>query len=372
MGPRILFFSGGTALRPLCRVLKHYTHNSVHLITPFDSGGSSAEIRAAFNMLSIGDLRNRLVALADESARGNPEIYQLFCHRMPKELPQHQLRAQLAEMVSGVHPLVAQVPEPMRHIIRTHLRFFTQDAPSFFDLRGANIGNLLLTGGYLSQERDIESTLFLFSKLLEVRGLVRPTADSEHHLAAELQDGSTIVGQHNLTGKEVDPIERGIRRLYLVDSLSNPKPVEATVEDKVLRLIRRADLLTYPMGSFFTSVVANLLPRGVGTAIASVEVPKVYIPNAGVDPEQIGMSLRDSVQALVDAVQIDAGASVELKQILNLVLFDSRADGLHGSREIESLAGLGVQTVDAPILAERNGQWTHDPKALSEVLLSLC
>lgn len=65
LGPRIVFFSGGSALRPLSRVLKRYTHNSTHLITPFDSGGSSAEIRKAFHMLSIGDLRSRLVALAE-------------------------------------------------------------------------------------------------------------------------------------------------------------------------------------------------------------------------------------------------------------------------------------------------------------------
>src|SRR5690606_24138834 len=73
LGPRIVFFSGGSALRPLSRALKRYTHNSSHLITPFDSGGSSAEIRRAFNMLSLGDLRNRLVALAEESVRGNPD-----------------------------------------------------------------------------------------------------------------------------------------------------------------------------------------------------------------------------------------------------------------------------------------------------------
>jgi hypothetical protein len=58
-GPKIVFFSGGSAIFDLSNVLKNYTHNSVHLITPFDSGGSSAIIREAFNMLSVGDLRNR-------------------------------------------------------------------------------------------------------------------------------------------------------------------------------------------------------------------------------------------------------------------------------------------------------------------------
>ena len=47
LGPRILFFTGGSALRDLSIVLKRYTHNSIHLVTPFDSGGSSAALREA-------------------------------------------------------------------------------------------------------------------------------------------------------------------------------------------------------------------------------------------------------------------------------------------------------------------------------------
>ena len=84
LGPRILFFSGGTALTKTSRVLKRYTHNSIHLVTPFDSGGSSAKLRQAFSMPSIGDLRSRLVALADENITGLPEVYQLFTYRFPQ------------------------------------------------------------------------------------------------------------------------------------------------------------------------------------------------------------------------------------------------------------------------------------------------
>ncbi|MBL0700813.1 MAG: YvcK family protein, partial [Desulfosarcina sp.] len=63
LGPRLLFFSGGSALRHLSSTLTKYTYNSIHLITPFDSGGSSATLRRAFKMLAIGDIRNRLMAL---------------------------------------------------------------------------------------------------------------------------------------------------------------------------------------------------------------------------------------------------------------------------------------------------------------------
>mmetsp|Transcript_9510 Transcript_9510/g.22395 ORF Transcript_9510/g.22395 Transcript_9510/m.22395 type:complete len:219 (-) Transcript_9510:2875-3531(-) len=83
-GPQILFFSGGSALRELSGILKNYTHNSIHLITPFDSGGSSAEIRRAFQISAVGDLRNRLVSLSDESTLGKPEVINFFSFRLNK------------------------------------------------------------------------------------------------------------------------------------------------------------------------------------------------------------------------------------------------------------------------------------------------
>ena len=59
LGPKILFFSGGTALRGVSAELVYYTHSSIHIITPIDSGGSSAVLRDAFGMPAIGDIRNR-------------------------------------------------------------------------------------------------------------------------------------------------------------------------------------------------------------------------------------------------------------------------------------------------------------------------
>ena len=74
LGPKILFFSGGSALNGLSQELKNYTYNSIHLVTPFDSGGSSAKLRHAFDMPAIGDLRSRMMALADETITGHPEV----------------------------------------------------------------------------------------------------------------------------------------------------------------------------------------------------------------------------------------------------------------------------------------------------------
>lgn len=370
LGPRILFFSGGTALRPLSRVLKQFTHNSVHLITAFDSGGSSAQLRHAFAMPGIGDLRNRIVALADESVRGNPQIYKLFGYRLPPTPVPSTLRAELDSLVSAEHPLVREIVEPMRRIVQTHLRYFIEQMPADFDLRGANIGNLLLAGGFLSHSRDLESVLFLFSKLLEVRGVVRPIVDDDVHLCADLADGTRVVGQHRLTGKEVEPIRSPVRALSLVRALDDVTPASVEIGEKVRQSIEAADLLCYPMGSFYTSVVANLLPRGVGQAIAAAGCPRVYIPNTGHDPEQRGMSVVDGVETLLAYARADAGSDLPLSRVVNIVLLDRDPDNYAMQVDVERLERMGVQVFSLDLVTEPSHPYIH-PQRLTETLLSL-
>lgn len=373
LGPRILFFSGGSALKKLSRTLKQYTYNSIHLITPFDSGGSSAKLREAFGMLAVGDLRNRLMALADESALGNPEIYELFSYRFPDDGDVLDLGRQLHRMCKGTHPLVAAVQPPMRQLIITPLSFFAQKMPPGFDLRKASIGNLILAGGYLQHDRDINSVIYLFSKLVAVRGLVRPIVDADLHLAAELDNGTRVVGQHLLTGKEVAPLEEPVRDLGLVRSLDGDEPAEVDLEREVAHLIRDADLICYPMGSFYSSLLANLLPKGVGRAIAAAHCPKVYVPNTGLDPEQQGMDMAEAVRRIIEVVRRDAGATTPVSDILNLVLVDLESGAYAGeltAEEVARVEDLGVSVVDLSLVSAHKPP-NHDPVALTEALISL-
>ena len=68
-------------MRSVSRELKTRTWRSVHIVTPFDSGGSSARLRTALGMPAIGDLRNRLLALADESTAGSRSTQVFLSHR---------------------------------------------------------------------------------------------------------------------------------------------------------------------------------------------------------------------------------------------------------------------------------------------------
>lgn len=371
LGPKPLFFSGGSALRRTSHELIRYTHNSIHIITPFDSGGSSASLREAFHMPAIGDVRNRLLALADRSLHGNPEIFRLFSHRFPADVHPRTLEAELADMIDGRHELVAAIPDPMRKIIRHHLDLFRSFMPYDFDLRKASLGNMILTAGYLDNRRDIDTIIYIFSKLVHVRGVVRPVVNLYRHLVAELADGRVLVGQHELTGKEAQPIDSRVRRLYLSETRVDPAPAAVAIQEKMKDLIAGADLICYPQGSFWSSLVANLLPSGVGAAVARNPCPKVYVPNtAGLDPEAWGMTLADLVTESLRYLRADDPAKIAVADVLDFVILDSRS-GAYGELPPPSFwEDLGVRVIDTPLVSPESGPYI-DERLLVPVLLSL-
>jgi CofD-related protein of GAK system len=370
LGPRILFFSGGTALNGLCKTLKNYTHNSIHLVTPFDSGGSSAELRQAFDMPSIGDLRSRLMALADETVLGHPEVYELFNHRFPLDQPNKDLRDRLGTMAQGKSSLVADITNPMRRLICNQLGFFLDAMPADFDLRGASVGNLILAGGYINNHQQLDPIIFLFSKLVNVQGTVRAIVDDNLHLGADLADGSQVIGQHRLTGKQMPPLSSPIRRLFLSQDRDRLVPATALLRKKSRKLIEAAELICYPPGSFYSSLLANLLVDGVGRAIAGNDCPKVFIPNLGSDPEQIGMDLEQTVRGLLGQLQADVAGGCPNEKLLNFVLLDSK-NGHYPSQPSAGLfRELGVEAIDVKLISKHSSPY-YDNDLLVSALLSL-
>jgi len=370
LGPGVLFFSGGSAFSDTSRVLKGYTHNSVHFVTPFDSGGSSAELRHAFAMPSIGDLRSRLMTLADETVTGQPDVYRLFTYRFPGDASQADLVVRLRLMTQGKDAMVKAVPNPMRRLIRNQLGFFSDAMPDRFDLRGASIGNLILAGGYLNNHQHLDPIIFLFSKLVGVLGTVRATVNDNLHLAADLQDGRRIIGQHRLTGKEVAPITSPIERLYLSTRLDRYTPATSVIRKKNRKLIERSDLICFAPGSFYSSLLANLLPKGVGRAVATNQNPKVFVPGLGRDPEQTGMDMEQVVDRLLKQLRVDAGEDCPTRRLLNFLVVDSEYGKYPSKLPLDKLQKQGIQVIDTPLVSKRSAPW-FDPELLAVALLSL-
>jgi len=369
-GPRILFFSGGTALRELAQELTNHTRNSAHLVTPFDSGGSSAKLRDAFGMLAVGDLRNRLMALADRTAEGNPQVYDLFAYRLPVDLGQGELLERFGAVREGRDPLAAAVPEPLREIICEHLGFFWEAMRGTdFDLRGANIGNLVLAGGFFRAGRQIGPALELFSGLVKAKGVAWPVSTESLTLVAELADGTRLAGQHLLTGKESGPIRRPVSRVYLAKSQRDTAEVTAEATRRVRELIGAADLICYPMGSFYSSVVANVLVKGVGDAVAGAACPKVFVPNPAGDPEQLGMGLGESVRTLFAYLRASCEAPEPAGTLLDAVLLD-RLYPYQEPLGLEEIFGLGVRIIEADLGYSR-AKASFNPGILARTLTAL-
>ncbi|MBQ9406005.1 MAG: GAK system CofD-like protein [Desulfovibrio sp.] len=377
LGPRLVFFTGGTALRRLSQELTRHTHNSVHLVTPFDSGGSSAALRRALAMPAVGDMRNRLLALADRDLTP-ARVLQFCATRLADNTGQDDaqtLRQQLRNMGSSRHAVWADMPSLFADALRLHLNYFLQHMPEDFDPFHACLGNLLLAGGYLHHRRMFGPVLAFFSRLLSARGLVLPVVSENLHLAARLEDGSLVVGQHHfkvlpapvrqvfLTVHEPD------RRLSAENGRLSPPcrpPLESTAE----AYLRSAAAICYPMGSFYSSIVANLLPQGVGRAVAAASCPKIFIPSSGRDAELHGLSVADQAAMLVRYLRVDA-PDAPTERLLHTVLVDSRHGYYEGGLEpVERvrLARMGVRLVDRHMVCENDPQ-CHVPELTVAALL---
>jgi uncharacterized cofD-like protein len=248
---RVVAIGGGTGLSTVLRGLKRYvpTPNSdlsavtsdyiAHLaavVTVTDDGGSSGRLRKEFNILPPGDIRNCMVALSEDEGL----LSRLFQYRFK----------------NGT------------------------------GLEGHNFGNLFLTAlsGIVG---DFGEAIRESSQILASRGHIYPATTSNVHLDAWMDDGTRVRGETKITASD-----RRIVELRMVPM--NARPVPDT-----LAAIAAADLITIGPGSLFTSLIPNLLVRGVPEAIAQSKAVKVFICNLMTQPnESTGMSAADHVRAI--------------------------------------------------------------------------
>lgn len=369
--PLPLFFSGGTALRGLSRELAAKSIKSVHIISTFDSGGSSAAIRKSFSMPAVGDIRNRLLALADTNKC--PQAVLDFCNYRLNSDDLATANAELAEIGDPGHDIWQIMPEDYAKILWHNLNHFSQLKPANFDARNASLGNLLLTGAYLEHKRDFGPALALYGSLFRIKGSVLPIANTNVHLGAVLENGNVVIGQHFFAH-----LESPVQKLFLTVHEPEGEAVELTechppmlTDVKVWTGI--ADVICFPMGSFYSSILANLLPKGVGQAVAMSAATKVFIPNSGNDSELCGMTVPEQARRILACLKADAAEATNAA-LLNHVLVDTengRYPGGFDSHAERQLMDMGLNVVKRRIVNPDNPQ-THDPALTLQAILELC
>ena len=86
--PRVVALGGGTGLSTLLRGLKHLTPDITAIVTVADDGGSSGRLRADLGVPPPGDVKECLLALADDESL----LSAVFSHRFATgELAGHTL-----------------------------------------------------------------------------------------------------------------------------------------------------------------------------------------------------------------------------------------------------------------------------------------
>jgi uncharacterized cofD-like protein len=102
-----------------------------------------------------------------------------------------------------------------------------------------------------------------------------------------MEDGTRVRGETNITASK-----GRIRELFLVPPDVGPMP-------QTLEAIANADMITIGPGSLFTSLIPNLLVRGIAKAIVTSPATKVYICNLMTQAnESLGLTAADHIRAL--------------------------------------------------------------------------
>jgi uncharacterized cofD-like protein len=214
-------FGGGTGLPSLLGGLKSNPWLTVNaVVTMFDSGGSSGQLRDELGVLPPGDVLKCALALA----RNEREARRVLLSRLP---------------------------------MLEHAR-----------LRGHTGGNLLLSmmeqysGDFLAAVDGLRA-------LLGCAGRVWPVSIEKASLCAEYGDGTRSCGE-----VEVDAGQSAgsaIMRLWL-------EP-EVHLHEAVAREIPQFDAVVIGPGSFYTSLLPIFLVRGAPEAIRPVKGPVILVTN---------------------------------------------------------------------------------------------
>lgn len=261
---RVVAIGGGTGLSTLLRGLKAFVAAPAvarrasdapvqHLpslirelsaiVTVTDDGGSSGRLREDLQMLPPGDIRNCLVALSQDEAL----LSRLFQYRF-----------------------------------------------SHGDLQGHSFGNLFLAA-LTGVTGDFAQAVQTSSQILATRGRIYPCTTANATISARMDDGSTVHGETSITASH-----RSITELML-------SPADAAPLPEALDAIAAADLITLGPGSLYTSLITNLLVRGIPEAIARSSATRVYIGNLMTQAnESLGLTASQHIEKILD----HAGAQI--------------------------------------------------------------
>lgn len=219
----IVLVGGGGGVYRVAKFLKRIRPNLTTIQTVFDHGGHSGHLRDERGVLPPGDIRQAILALADDNL------------------------------------------EPTW---RELLGFRFRDIGGS-SLNGATVGNILLTA--LSEiEGSLPVAINLLCKLFKVKGKVLPVSLDDSELCVELSDGSVLKGEGEIDTRSKDD-DRKIVRAFL-------EP-EAEIFVETYEALVNATKIVFCPGDLYTSLVPNLLVNGFKEALEATSAKIILVTN---------------------------------------------------------------------------------------------
>lgn len=321
---KVVTVGGGTGSSVLLSGLKDYTKNITAIVTVADDGGSSGALREDLGMLPPGDIRACLIALSNSQ----DEMEKLMSYRFEKD--------------KG-------------------------------GLSGHSFGNLFLAA-LNDIYGDFESGLRKASKVLAITGKVLPMTLDDVVLYAELEDGSIIEGESNITFL-TRKNGGAIKKVYIEPA--KIKPPEKSIEE-----ISNADVIILGPGSLYTSVIPNLLVEDLRKAIINSPAKKVYICNVMTQAgETDNYKAIDHLKAIckhaddngnnfIDYIFIN-NQTIPDRERLKYYYKDKSIPIIADEEEIKAIEDFGTKVILGDFVDIKNEFIRHDSYKVSKALMQL-
>lgn len=310
-GPEVVAIGGGTGLSTLLSGLKPYTRNISAIVTVTDEGGSSGRLRGEWGVLPPGDVRNCMVALAENDSALNRIL---------------------------------------------NFRFDRGE------LKGHSLGNLILLA-VTEMTGDFRKAVEELNNLLAIRGKVIPVTTESVTLCGVTGKGEKLRGE-----LDISRMGNRIESLWL-------EPGDATAVPDVILSIEKADVVVLGPGSLFTSILPNLLLHDVSEAIRRTRAPKVYVANLMTQPgETEGMNILDHVRWIIRTSgmtpdYVIASDGLIPKELLDLYHASGASPLLLGDDQKRSLTLMGTRMIVSDYLNVSEGNVRHNSQKVAETLI---
>lgn len=311
---KVVAIGGGTGLSVLLRGLKNYDIDLTAIVAVTDEGGSSGRIRQELEVPPPGDVRNNIIALAQDEG-----------------------------LMS---------------------RIFSYRFQSNGDLANHSVGNIILAA-LTRMTGSFNMAVKLASKILAIKGRVLPVCEELIRLVAYYADDTVVVGETHITQK-----------CARIISVKLDRPAKALGE--VVEALETSDAILIGPGSLYTSVITNLLVDGVSEAInQNKKAVKVYIANIMTQPgETLNMSLQDHVQEVEKYLKNSVDFIVANNSKFPKEIIDSYS--LQGAEPVIPRGTIDKRYVLRPLLqtvyepSDPRLKARHDSNLLAKVILEIC